>query len=77
MDKPVGFASIRGSLLLQNLTGNILLIDTSNESLLQEGQLYFYSPFMDNEDGKLVMPDARGKIKIIQAKAQEKNVYLS
>ena len=49
---PVGFAAIRGSIILQNATGKLLLIDTTNESILQEAHLYFYSPYGqgDNDD---------------------------
>jgi len=41
----VGFASIRGSIILQSVTGKLLLLDTSNESLLQQGKLYPYEPY--------------------------------
>ena len=80
--KSVGFASIRGSIILQNVYGKLLMIDTANESLLQRGQLYYYSPYDQSQgdendesesqqmfDEKEVYGSHRKRIKIIQAKA--------
>ena len=38
-------SALRGSLLFQNQRGQLLLIETSNESLLQEPDTYLYEPF--------------------------------
>ena len=72
------------------------MIDTANESLLQQGELYYYSPyassleknneendtiaerrFSNSEEGGFTVGGHSKRIKIIQAKAQERNVYLS
>ena len=38
-------SALRGSLLFQNQRGQLLLIETSNESLLQAPDTYLYEPF--------------------------------
>ena len=67
----VGFASIRGSIIVQSITGKLLLLDTSNESLLQQGELYPYEPygFLKEDSEEEGAARLEGPIKIIQSKA--------
>ena len=65
-------SALRGSLLFQNQRGQLLLIETSNESLLQEADTYLYEPFGYGGEGAAI----EGKLKVIETKALEKNSFL-
>ena len=51
----------------------MLLIETSNESLLQSSHTYLYEPFGFQGEGMKI----EGSIKVIEAKAPERNIYLN
>ena len=72
---PIGFTSIRGSLVLTNTEGKLLLIETSTESLLQQAKTYLFEPYSFRELDSAKQVD--DPIKIITAKAPDRNIYLS
>ena len=67
--------SMRGSLIFQSRTGQILLVESSQESLLQVPHFQVYEPFSNRDVSKTV--EIAGPMKIIETKATERNVYLN
>ena len=70
-------SALRGSLLFLNKRGQLLLIESSNESLLQEPDTFLYEPFSYRPTDDTAAAVIDGSLKVIETKALEKNAFLT